>query len=308
MNRKILVSMDGSDQALDAVRYISGIFSPEKTTVVLFHVSTEVPESFLDMRKEAAFRSTMPAISAWATQIKRNIEEFMENARKILLDAGYPSEAVLVKVQSKKVGVARDIIKESYDGFDAVVMGRSGVSRLKDVVVGSVANKLITKMPHIPIVAVGGNPDSAKLIIGFDGSESAMKAVDCAASLLCHPEREVMLCHVIRPLNIHLGIKKLFNSKEEAEWIAANINEITPFLIEAEKRLKDGGFPAERISKEIMKERKSRAQSITAKAESEGYGTIVVGRRGLTVVEDFIIGRVSRKVLHMADEMAVWIV
>jgi hypothetical protein len=35
---------------------------------------------------------------------------------------------------------------------------------------------------------------------------------------------------------------------------------------------------------------------------------IVVGRRGLSRVEEFFMGRVSDKVLQLAKEMAVWVV
>jgi nucleotide-binding universal stress UspA family protein len=52
----------------------------------------------------------------------------------------------------------------------------------------------------------------------------------------------------------------------------------------------------------------SRAAVIITEALEGGYGTIVVGRRGLTNVEEFIMGRVSNKVIHMAREMAVWVV
>lgn len=39
-----------------------------------------------------------------------------------------------------------------------------------------------------------------------------------------------------------------------------------------------------------------------------GYGTIVLGRRGLSQVEKFTMGSVSSKTLQLAEEMAVWIV
>ncbi|MBE9535512.1 MAG: universal stress protein, partial [Proteobacteria bacterium] len=38
------------------------------------------------------------------------------------------------------------------------------------------------------------------------------------------------------------------------------------------------------------------------------YGTIVVGRRGLSEVEEFPMGRVSNKIIHMSKELAVWVV
>jgi nucleotide-binding universal stress UspA family protein len=52
----------------------------------------------------------------------------------------------------------------------------------------------------------------------------------------------------------------------------------------------------------------SRAGAIIEEALKWGYGTIVVGRRGLSHVEEFSMGRVSNKIIHMAKEMAVWVV
>lgn len=306
--RKILIAMDGSEQAMNAVRYVSGFFPQKQTHAVLFHVTAEVPESFLDLQREPGFRSSVISISSWTAQIKKNIDEFMQQAKNILLNAGFPKESVTIKVETRKAGVARDIVKESHEGYDAVVLGRSGVSRLKDIIVGSVANKLIGKMPHVPVVAVGGNPDSKRIIIGFDGSDGAMKAVNCTASMMYRPDREVMLCHVIRPLNIHLGMDMLFNAIEEDGWINANIEEINPAFDKAKKCLSESGFASDRILTEILKDEASRSGGVIKKARAYGYDTVVVGRRGLTVIEEFIMGRVSRKVLQMAEQMAVWIV
>jgi len=131
-NLKILMAMDGSDQSFDAVRYISGIFPSEKTRVVLFCVNTGVPEAFLDLSKEAVFRSRVAEINAWAVQMKKNINDFMERARTILIDSGFTGKNVAITVQVKQQGVARDILNESRDRYDALVVGRKGVSKLKD--------------------------------------------------------------------------------------------------------------------------------------------------------------------------------
>ena len=52
----------------------------------------------------------------------------------------------------------------------------------------------------------------------------------------------------------------------------------------------------------------SRAGTIVDQARRGGYGTIVVGRKGVTRVEEFFMGRVSSKVLQLAKDMAVWVV
>jgi nucleotide-binding universal stress UspA family protein len=43
-------------------------------------------------------------------------------------------------------------------------------------------------------------------------------------------------------------------------------------------------------------------------ARNNGYGTIVMGRRGISGVQEFFMGSVSSKVLQNATGMAVWIV
>jgi nucleotide-binding universal stress UspA family protein len=52
----------------------------------------------------------------------------------------------------------------------------------------------------------------------------------------------------------------------------------------------------------------SRAGAIAAEARQNGYGTIVMGRRGHSRVRDFFIGRVTNKVIHVARDRTVWIV
>lgn len=308
IKRRILAAIDGSDQAMDAVRYISKMFTAQNTQVVLIHVRAEVPEAFLDLGSDPAFRSSVISISAWASQMKNNIEKFMAEAKKILTEAGFPPESVNIKIQSKKVGIARDIIKESHEGYNLVVAGRTGVSRIKDVVMGSIATKLIGRIPHIPVVAVGGNPDSKKILIGFDGSDGSMKAVDHIGELMGETDCEVTLCHVIRPMGIHLGLMSFFNPEQEAKWIETNVKVIETAIEEAETRLKNAGFSDSQISKKIFTDKTSRAAAITHQAEEGGYGTVVVGRRGLTVVEEFIMGRVSTKVFNMVTKAAVWVV
>jgi nucleotide-binding universal stress UspA family protein len=43
-------------------------------------------------------------------------------------------------------------------------------------------------------------------------------------------------------------------------------------------------------------------------ARNSSCGTIVMGRRGLSRVEEFFMGRVSKKVLQLAKWNAVWVV
>jgi nucleotide-binding universal stress UspA family protein len=308
MDRKILAPIDGSEQSINAVRYISRIFPVYNTKIELLHIREELPESFLDLSIDPALTPGISSISAWSNQMTSKINEFMTEAKKILTDAGFAPELVNIKIQSKEVGIARDILKESKTGYSLVVVGRTGTSKIKDVAMGSITTKLIGRTPHIPVVTVGGNPDSKKILIGFDGSDSAMKAIDYIVKLLGNTDCEITLIHVIRPLINPDSKINYFIPAEEAEWIAIKSKMIEPALVQAENCLKNGGFSHGQISKVIITTKTSRAAAIAEKTHEEGYGTVVVGRRGISMVEEFIMGRVSTKVLNMVTEAAVWVV
>lgn len=96
--------------------------------------------------------------------------------------------------------------------------------------------------------------------------------------------------------------------KHEADWIAANQRKILPAINEAKRCLVQAGYSATQISSEILTYQRSRAAAIAKTASSGGYRTIVLGRHGLTSVEEFRMGRVSRKILHLAFQPAIWIV
>ena len=108
--RRLLIAVDGSDQALDAVRYVSELFPPNRVEVVLFHVMSEIPESYWDIEKNPAFRHQLAPIAAWSMQEETRIREFMGKAREVFTDRGVLEDSVDLKIQEKKVGIARDIL------------------------------------------------------------------------------------------------------------------------------------------------------------------------------------------------------
>ena len=292
--KRILLAVDGSEQAFEAVRYVNRLLPPNRMEVVLFHVMTRVPESFWDMEKEPTLRQKLGDTGAWESQQKKEIQEFMEKARCLFLDQNIPEDAVSIKIQERKVGIARDIIHESQKDYDGVVVGRWGMSMLKDFLWGSIANKLIGRLINIPLCVVGGTSQIGKILMAIDASEGAMRALDYIGAMVDTSHWEVTLFHAIRE----------FDTEElhRAEKSMASVFET------ASRHLEEAGFNRNQIDLKTVTGVHSRAAVIITEALKGGYGTIVVGRRGLTNVEEFIMGRVSNKVIHMAREMAVWVV
>lgn len=297
---KILLAVDGSDQAFEAVRYVSQFFPPKGVEVVLFHALSKVPEGFWDVEKSPAFKHKLSSVAAWATQEQTVVQEFMERARQLLLNQGIPEDKVSVKMAERKKDIARDITVESQRDYDAVVVGRLGKSQLKDLVWGSVADKLIARLTHVPVCVVGGSPQVTKILVAMDTSEEATKVLDFAGNMMDITDCEVSLLHVIR--GVEAWTAEASEQLQKAEMAA------TTLLEEAIGRLQRAGLKRDRISSKIRSGVASRAEAIVEEARKSGCGTIIVGRRGMSRVREFFMGRVSKKVLQLAKWNAVWVV
>ena len=285
--------MDGSDQAFEAARYVSQLFAPNQIDVVLFHVTTKIPESFWDLEEDPELMLKEAAFSGSEHQRQKALQESLESARQLFLDRGVPENAVKVKIQERKIGIARDIFHQSQHDYDAVVVGRWGMSLLKDFLWGSIADKLLGRLTHVPLCVVGGTPQVGKILVGLDSSKGAMRAVDYLGTMVS-PYSEVTLYHAVRAPD-----EEIFRKAEES---------IKSVFEEAASRLENAGFRRNQITARTATGVLSRAGAIIQYALQGGYGTIVVGRRGLSEVEEFPMGRVSNKVIHMARELAVWVV
>ena len=304
--KKILVPIDGSDRGLNTVRYLAGVEPFRNMDIVLFHVFNSVPEGYWDLEKDPRSTSTVRQVRSWEIGQRKIINLYMEQALQLLLKAGVPPESIIINIQNRKKGIARDIIREARNGYDAVVTRRRGMTGLRRIVLGSVATKLLEQITFLPLILVGKLRPNHKILLAFDGSENAMGAVQFVGSLLGGYDYEVSLLHVIRsngaegPQQQHI-----FASKEFAKVVS---KEMASPLKAAQAELIHAGFKADKVSTQIFTGAISRAGAIADRAKQQNYGTIVMGRRGHSRVREFFIGRVTNKVIHLARERTVWVV
>jgi nucleotide-binding universal stress UspA family protein len=306
---KILVAVDGSDQSRHTITYLSRILSSKDVGLELFHVLTEAPEPFFDESATAATAAYETEIATWKASRGTQISRFMDDAQKSFLDAGFPSGSVSVSVQPRKIGIARDIISKSKRGYAAVVIGRNGFGTLPEFMIGSIASKLADAVAHIPLAIVGGQPETRKVIVAYDQSWRVRKGMDKVSVLFSRSLEDILFCHIVRPLSEHHPTRQsFFTSRNEAHWLDENSRQIVPAMVTAKKHLNHAGFEPKAFRTAILKEKTSRANGVCMEADTLGAGTIIVGRRGATVVEDFAMGRVTRKILYLAFNKAIWIV
>jgi len=294
--KEILVAIDGSDYAFETMKYISKIPSFKGKHIHLFSVCTKIPDHYRDLQREASFSGKVTEILAWETRQREECEGYMEKAKQILLDAGFSDKSVSIKLHEMERGIARDIIKEAGKGYKALVVGKRGMSRIKSLVLGSIANKLLQRASFVPLFLVGRDPRPGKFMVAFDGSEGSLRAIDCIGTMLGGPDCRINLTNVVR------------YGEDEKSLIAEAEKTIALAFDEAVERLAESGIPRNHISTQIITGAESRAGTIVKEAGQGGYGTIVLGRKGLSRVKDFSMGRVSNKVIQIAKGHAVWLI
>jgi nucleotide-binding universal stress UspA family protein len=267
----------------------------------------KIDDAFWDIGANPAFHSKISESYAWEATQKNQIQKFMNEAGEILINAGFGKESVKVDIHDSQAGIARDIIKESNNGYMAVVAGRRGTSKVKEFVMGSVARKLVERQGNVPVWVVGGRPWAEKVLLALDSSEGAMKAVDHVGAILGGSNCEVTLVNILRyPDFIQPEINDLPASQKSVMFEQTKA-EIIPLFDDAKKRLINAGIEPELVTTKLITGT-SRAGAIVEEARHGGYGTIVIGRRGMSKVKEFFIGRVSNKVINMTKEMAIWVV
>ena len=153
--KNILLAFDDSKNAFRAVELMSRAFSPDNK-ITLLHVlpDTAVLCEMNSPELTDYFVTQQSNFCALEEKKKALVEEAMKTAKSTLIAAGYPEDHVTTKIEIKKRGVARDIISEAQAGYDMVVIGRRGLSGIKEFFIGSVSQKVMHAAKDISVLIV----------------------------------------------------------------------------------------------------------------------------------------------------------
>ncbi len=308
--RKFLLALDGSDQSTAAVDYMAAMLPSRGTEIVLFNVLSQIPEALWDLMKNPDYEDWAAKMGNMEKENLRLLKNFMDQSSKKFVDAGFSEDAIDIRIQNRVVGLARDIVAETKKGYTALAIGRTGTGKHTGLLLGSIASKILGAMAKESICLVVGKPDPREILVAMDGSPGAMKAVDFVANLFGGTSKEIVLFHAMRHLAFpFMDTGDASPMKEIEEMLWSEDQEVMEQVFEdAKARLFKAGFQTAQVRTKIIKGVNSRAASLIGKVKTNVYGTLVVGRTGVSQVDEFNIGRVSNKVVHHAENMAVWII
>jgi nucleotide-binding universal stress UspA family protein len=156
MKQNILIAFDGSQNSIRAVEYIAHHnFAPENK-VTLFSIIQE-PAALCEMDNEDLlpfFASKKNTFCEMEDKKREQLTNVQQKGKEILLKAGFKEEDVTVKLEINKKGIAREIINEAQSGYDLIVLGRRGLSDVKEYFLGSISQKVIHTAKNQAILIV----------------------------------------------------------------------------------------------------------------------------------------------------------
>ncbi len=315
IQKKLLVPVDGSERTIQTVNYVRNFLPADANMrIVLFHVFSGPLEEYRELEEDSACLAVVNQLRKREPEDKRKLREYLEQAKRNLISGGFSEQSIEIKFQNIIKGVARDIIDEARNGYTAVVMRRRGMGALKNIILGSVAVKLLQALTFIPIIIVGQASPVNKILLAVDASPASMKAVEFVASMIGGYGYEVCVFHAIPGLG---AINFDLSDINKLKAIDVNVSDtcleafklkVARLIQDVKDRLTTSGFEPEKVSARVLSGVHRRSDAIIKEAEDRGYGTIVVGRRGLSKVDAFFMGRVSHAVVYGGKKLTVWVV
>ncbi len=155
MGQKVLIAFDDSENAMRAAQFVAEAYKPEHE-ITLFSV---VPDAaaVCDMNSPELtpyFLAQRDTFCTMEDMKKDLLIQASQKAKDLLVEAGLDESKITIKIEAKKEGIARDIVTEARSGYDTVVMGKRGISGIKDFLLGSISQKVLHAAKGVSVVLV----------------------------------------------------------------------------------------------------------------------------------------------------------
>lgn len=299
---KILVPIDGSANSV-AAREVAGDLAKKfgSIVMVLYVVSHDLMSPTMQKYTEPEDRHEHPHLgfggamypppvhapeAPGTTAVSEKVageltEEFRQEGERLLDDAVKALTEDSIQADKKLVvraDPANTILNES-ESYDLVVLGSSGEED-HEPHLGSVAKK-VAHRAKVPVLITRGKRDMSKILVPIDGSEHSFRTLQYANALATKSNAQVTIVYVQET-----GIFRL--RPNVTKEIGNRV------LSAASSQLKD-------VKPEQKLESGDPAKTILKMAKKGDYDIIVIGSRGHSTTEMFMLGSVSDHVVQYAD-------
>ena len=100
----------------------------------------------------------------------------LEKQKKRMVNMGVFNERIEMVAQPRMIGRSKDILEYARKGiYDAIVVGRRGLSRIQKTFMGSTSAELLESADVIPVWMVDGNVASQRILVSDSCSQKIQR-------------------------------------------------------------------------------------------------------------------------------------
>ena len=279
---KILLAIDSSEHAYAATKLLKNLKLPQKSEIMAMAVL--IPRN---ASQHAALKSAI----AQAEDILAS--ENVTVTTKLV--SGYPSDELI------------EFAKEYLP--DLIVLGAKGLRATLGIFLGGVAQHIV-EYSNCPVLIVRkGHIGLKNILFCVDGSQSSHIAEEYLTSFAVPEGAVIHVMNVIPPIvsedmllqtwPVGMEMVPVIPTEELTESLEKQAEEEKKKGIEIveefTKKLENAGYKCESVLK-----KGDAATEIISYAKENQIDTIVVGSRGLSRLRGWLLGSVSRKIVHYA--------
>jgi len=284
----LLMGYDGSDHAQAAVTLICDAFKINQqplAQVTLLAVFTPLMAGDLE-----PFRDSL------------------ESATQFLIDNGFDAKSEFL------MGYPAEKIVEYSENLnpDLVILGAKGLRSALGILLGGVAQQVVEYSTCPILVVRAPYTGMQRIVLISDGSEHSQEATEFLGRFPNANQSEVHVLHILPPLPLKpspslyarsfpvapevLPVYPYEPSEEELSWQREEEQHGKSILDDSIHRLKKVGVDASPV---LL--RGDAAREIITFAENTNANLIVCGSRGLSQFRGWLLGSVSRKLVHYSN-------
>ena len=286
---RVMWATDGSNDAHSAIPILRQFVLPATERLM---VLTVAPHSFISgARPDPTFLTKVTPAAR-----RRALLEGTETAENesTLLDPLVPVEAI-----ARWGNPIEEILKAARAmPADLIVMGAKGHSNLGLILLGSVAQGVVQNANRPVLIARPGTESVRSVVIGYDGSVPAKRAIEFIEQLPGKLGIKFTLVQVLEPFVLPSGTPPSYRRRaiEEAQEInAANAQAAERSLATVVQRLEAHGLEANSAVRTGPA-----AQEIDDLAREIGSDLVMVGSRKPSLERHYLLGSVAEKLVRHA--------
>ena len=310
MNKRYLLGVDDTQDTLEALENLGGLFLKGDAHFHLFHA---VPETHLPARPPPSVETT-----DWEKVQKRQAQQVLDKAVSSLLQLGYKRSRLSTESRLQSANTVQDIMEVGRDAeIAAIVLARKQRSGVKRFLSDTTTAKVCQYSEAQPVWAIGALPlKPPNILAAVDESDYADRiAAHLAEAFGAFPESRVTLLNVMpaKPPTYwddgHILDKSERTERQAVvkQWRWSYEEMMGGIFARARGVLTKAGIQERQITTTMQPRMRGIARDILAEASRGGFNILALGRRG-SGKSEFDLGSRASKILRSAHDCSLLLV